>query len=131
MDNNNNESVIGNHPIPNGGNNKHVYILTIGACYDASSYTYLIKAENKDEAFEIFWNRYKDFPEADIDSKFGGIDSCDDISVRRLHKEKFIRIDENEMESNEELYSTVSIRLCDAPKCVHIDDDITYIQEVY
>ena len=129
MDNNNNESVIGNHPIPNGGNNKHVYILTIGACYDASSYTYLIKAENKDEAFEIFWNRYKDFPEADIDADFGYI--CDDCRSKGLHKEKFVRIDENAMRSTEEMYSIILIILYDAPKCVHIDDDIVYIPEVH
>ena len=128
---NKNSSGIENYSIPDGGNNKHVYILAIDACPDLPTYTFLIKAENKDEAFEIFWNRYKDFPETDIDTKFGGIDRCGDRSTRRLHKERFIRIDENTMESKEEMYSTVSIKLCDTPKGVHIDDDITYILEVY
>jgi hypothetical protein len=127
----NNESVIENRPISES-DNKHVYLLTIDACCDISSYVYLIKATNKDEAFEIFWNRYKDFPEADIDADFGTSDPCDDYSsIQKLHKEKFVRINENTMESKEEVYSITSIKLYDAPKGVHIDDDIAYILQIY
>jgi hypothetical protein len=122
----NNESVIENRPIPES-DNKHVYLLTIDACCDISSYVYLIKATNKDEAFEIFWNRYKDFPEADIDEEFGSMvfdDSYYDECCR-LHRELYTRTDKTHM-----IASIEADIIIDGVINVDISDDIVYITEV-
>lgn len=132
-----NPSVIGNNQITNSCNNdgnKRVYLLTIVGekehLYETTCVTrhaYLIKAIDEDEAFEIFWNRYKDFPEANIDKDCGShmFDGYDYEECCRLHKELYTRTDKTHMIASEEADIII-----DGVVNVDISDDIVYITEV-
>ena len=114
MNNNNNNDDVNN-----------VYVLKI--INRVFCKIFIIKAINEDTAFEIFWNRYKDFPEADIDEEFGSMvfdDSYYDECCR-LHRELYTRTDKTHMIASKEADIII-----DGVINVDISDDIVYITEV-